>query len=464
LVKDLRYFIDVLERKNPENVVRVKREVDPRFELSGVLRKLQDQNKFPAVMFSHVKGSEISVISNVIGKPENIPLALETTEDKALEAYSKAVDHPIEPKIVNTGPIRDVVMTGSDVDLTKLPVITNCEKDDGPYITAGITLVKDPDTGVRDTGIFKGAIRGKNKVILPMEEHARANYDFRKAEAAGKPLEAVVFIGHHPAVALGSQAKVPYTVDDLAVMSGLLREPLELVKCETVDLEVPAYAEIALEGRILPKVREYHGAFGDFAKYYAHPPSPSSVFEVTAITHRKDAIYQHIFAAHPEHNLHGKLARETVLYQRVKAIVPMVQKVSLPMSGLCRFTAYVSIRKDYDGAGKLAALGALASDPFIKLAIIVDQDVNVSNETEVLWAIATRTHANEAIFVVPDAAVSGIDPSAYTVRSRVEKGRLNAKWAIDATKPVEAPFAEFSDVPRQVWERIDLKDYVEGWK
>src|SRR6266498_4050945 len=143
--------------------------------------------------------------------------------------------------------------------------------------------------------------------------------------------------------------------------------------------------------------------------------------EVTAITHRRDPIYHHLFAAHPEHNLTGRLGREAVLYKRVRAAMPGVKDVHMPMSGICRFHAYVQIRKEYDGAGKIAALAALASDPFVKLAVVVDEDVDIHDDAEVLWAI-------------------------------------------DATKPVEAPFEERADVPREVWEPMDLSEYIEGWR
>jgi 2,5-furandicarboxylate decarboxylase 1 len=449
-----------LQEKYPHELLHVDKTVDPKFELSAVLRKLQEEAKYPTVIFEHVKSSRFPVISNVIGRPENLSLALETTGDHVLDAYAKGEDHPIKPKLVARGPVKDTIVRGSEVDFAKLPIITNCEKDAGPYITAGITLVKDPKTGIRDTGIFKLGIRGKNRAIISMEDHARANYFRRKAEKAGKPLDTAIIIGHHPAVALGSQTKVPPDVDDLEVIGGLLGEPLEIVKAETIDLEVPAYAEIVVEGKILPNVRDVHGAFGDFAWYYADPEDEVYVFEASAITYRKDAFYQHIFAAHREHNLHGKISREVVLRKRIQAMVPTLKKVNLPLSGLCRFTAYVSIRKEFDGAGRLAALAALASDPFVKLVVVVDEDINVEDEAEVLWAIATRVQADNAVFMVPEVAGSIIDPSSYSIKSRVEKGHLVTKWAIDATKPVSVPFAERADVPKIMWEKTNLKQYI----
>jgi 2,5-furandicarboxylate decarboxylase 1 len=217
------------------------------------------------------------------------------------------------------------------------------------------------------------------------------------------------------------------------------------------------------EGKILPGTRLPEGPYGEFPWYYGLE-RPSPVMEVTAITHRRDAIFHHLFAAHAEHNLTGRLGREAVLYKRVRAAVPGVKAVHMPMSGICRFHAYVQIKKEYDGAGKIAALAALASDPFVKLAVVVDEDVDINNDAEVLWAIATRTQPDRDTFFVPESATSRLDPASYSIWSRWEKDTMNTKWAIDATMPVEAPFEERADVPREIWEHMDLTEYIEGWK
>jgi len=458
MVKDLRYFIHLLKERAPEEFECVRKQVDPKFELSMVLRKLQEADSFPAVLFEDVKNSKMPVISNIFGNLKKLALALETTEGEMLEEYMKREERLISPRRVDSGPVKDIILAGNDVNLTKLPIVTNCAKDSHPFITAGITVVKDPDTGMHNTGIYRMPLFDKRTSAFSVEEHAHGMHIFRKAQAKREPLEAVTFIGHHPSCYLATQSKLPFGTEEYAIMGGLLGEPLEVVKCETVDLVVPAYAEIAIEGRILPDKRKLEAPFGEYTWYYGTERS-SPAFEVTAITHRKDAIYQHIFAAHPEHNLCGLLGREAVLYKRVKAVIPSVKAVHLPIGGLCRFTAYVSIKKEFEGAGKLAALAALSSDAFIKLAIVVDDDVNVYNDKEVLWAIATRTQADRAIFMVPDAAVSRLDPSAYSIKSRIEKDGINTKWAIDATKPVGISFAERAEVP-EGWQNLNLKDYL----
>jgi 2,5-furandicarboxylate decarboxylase 1 len=302
-------------------------------------------------------------------------------------------------------------------------------------------------------------ILGPNELGMSYEKHTHIGHIHRKYEPNGEPLPTAVFVGHHPACMLGSQSKLPFGTDEYETMGGLLGEPLDVVKCKTVDLLVPAYAEVVFEGYILPEVRKPEGPFGEFTWYYGLERT-SPVFQVTAITYRQDAIYQHLFAAHPEHNYTGKLGRESILYKRVKSVVPTVRDVRMPMSGICRFTAYVQIAKEYDGEGKIAALAALASDPFVKLAVVVDEDVNVNSDSDVLWAVATRTQPDLATFFVQNSAVSRLDPAAYSIWNRVEKDTMNTKWAIDATKPIEAPFEERADVPREMWEDLDLSDYI----
>jgi len=461
LTKDLRYFLSELNKKMPDEIVRIKKEVNPKFELSGVIRKFQDEGSYPAVLFEKVHGCKIPVLSNLFASNKRISLALKTSEDKLLNDYMKLEDQRITPKKVKKGPIKDIILSGNKVNLHKLPIITHCEKDAGPYITSGVYVFKDPDIGFYDLGMFRMQIKTKNKVGILFGDYAKAARIIRKNEERNKPTEFALFIGHHPACILASQTKVPYGEDEFKVLSGLLKEPIELIKAETVDLEVPARAEIVIEGLIPPKVREPEAPFGEYTFYYG-PRRNSHVGKISAITMRRDAIFHDIFSAHKDHNMCAMVQRESVLYKRIKMAVPSLKSVHLPISGNCRHNAYISITKEFDGQGKIAALAALASDPMMKLAVIVDDDIHVTDESEVWWAVITRTQADRAIFMVPESYVAELDPSAHAVNSRVIHGALNTKWSIDATKPIGIPFEERADVPRKHWENIKLKDYIKG--
>ena len=461
--KDLRTFIERVERVQPEGTRRVKRELSPKYEISAVLRKLQLRGESPLTIFERVKGSDIPVVTNVIADNAKLALALEAREEELLQTFIRREANPIPPQPVKDGPVKERVFTGEDVDLYHLPLVTQCEKDGGVFITAGVSIVRDPDTGAFNSGIYRQMLHDRNLLGMSFEPQSHLGYCYRKMEKRGKGLPAVTYIGHHPVCLLGSQSRIPFGEDEMAVMGGLLQEPIELVPCETVDLMVPAYAEIAVEGIIRPGERRWEGPFGEYTMYYGHARN-SPVFEVTAITHRKRPYYQDLFSVSPEHHLATRLGREAVLYQKVRASCPSVLDVSMPLSGMCRMAAYVQIDKQFDGEGKMAALAALASDAFVKLAVVVDKDVNVHREEEVLWAVATRTQPDQDIFFVPNSLGSRLDPSGYSIWSRQERNGMNTKWAIDATKPVGAPFEDLADVPREVLDRIDLGDYFEDLK
>ena len=457
--KDLRYFLKEVEDKQPQGFVRVKKEVNPEFELCGVVRKFQDLGRYPLVYFEKVRGSSIPVVSNLFASPNRLALAFGVRESHLLQDYMATEDRKMPSKMVSDGPVKENKLIGDRVDLSVLPHITHSEKDAGPYVTSGVHVFKDPDTGNYDTGIFRLQYKGKNRFGVLFGDYSKAMSVVRKYESKGKPTEMAFFIGHHPAATLTSQTKVPFATDEFAVMGGLLGEPVELVQCETVDLRVPAYAEIVVEGRILPNVREPEAPFGEYTWYYGLERM-SHVLEVSAITYRNNPIYHDVFAAHADHNMAAKTQRESVIYKRLKLSTPTVRDVSLPLSGTCRHIVYVSFKKDYDGQGKIASMSALAADPMIKLAVIVDDDINVRNEEEVWWAVATRVQADRAITMVTEAYVAELDPSAYSIRSRSERAALNTKWAIDATRPIDLPFQEKADVPEKFWKDIDLKEYL----
>jgi 2,5-furandicarboxylate decarboxylase 1 len=459
MAKDLRQFLDELQRKVPDEFVTVERAVNPKFELPAVLRKLQDVDQYPAVHFKNVKGSQFSVVSNLFASTRRLGLSLGADPEHLVRDYLAMEGKLIKPKLLRNAPVHQNVITGRSVDLGKLPVVTHCEKDAAPYLTCGVAVMKDPDTGVYDVGIFRLQVKGKNKLGALYGAYSKAARIIRKNEAENRPTEVAVFVGHHPACVLTSQTKVPVDVDEFWVMGGLLGEPIELVKAKTIDVRVPARAEFVLECEVKAHTLEPEGPFGEYPWYYGHERL-SHVLKVNAITHRNDAIYHDLFSAHPDHNMAAKVQREAVLYKRVKQAVPGLKAVELPVSGTCRHLGYVSIRKDFDGQGKIAAMAALVADPMMKHVVIVDDDIDVKNESEVWWAVTTRTQADKAIFMVPDAYVSELDPSAYSIKDRNRRDYLNTKWAIDATKPIGLPFEERADVPRDMWEKIKLSDYI----
>jgi 2,5-furandicarboxylate decarboxylase 1 len=458
--KDLRTFIDQVRERFPDDYLRVSREVDPNFELTGVLRKLQDEERYPMVLFESVKGVEVPVLGNALASRDRLALLFDTDRDHLVEAYAERQGSLLEPERVAAGPVKEIVQTGDDADATELVRIVHCEGDAGAYISSGVVIAKDPETGVYNAGIYRTQIVGPRKFRMYPGAYSHLWHLHRAAEERDEPLDVAVVIGHYPTLHMSSQYRGPLEVDEIHVAGGLTGAPVRMTPAETVDLDVPADAEIVIEGRLLPHVREEEGPFAEFS-WTLGPAAMTPVMEVTAITRRADAIYQDVFNAHPEHNLIGMVGREANMLAKVRAVVPTVRGVCLPFSSCCRFATYISIKKQYNGQARNAALTALGADHFVKLAIVVDEDVNPYNEAEVMWAVATRVQADRDVIVIPETYVVELDPSAYQLGDRNEPGYLNAKWMIDATKPVGVPYQERSSVPREVWENIRLEEYLE---
>lgn len=452
---DLRQFIDYLERNEPGHIIRIKKQVDPRFELTGILAKLEREKRFPAIIFENVKGSSFKVVSNIHGDFARLGIAM-GMKGKGIQdfikMYSKAEDNPIEPKMAAYGPVKEVVWKGSDIDLYKLPIATYHEKDAAPYVTAGFGIMKDPDSGVRNAGIYRLMLKGRDKFGIQLSQTAHGHYIWKKNEKLGKPTEMAVVIGHHPLFYLGCLSFTPLEVDEYAVAGALLGEPLELVKCETLDLEVPAYAEMVLECEIVPHHREDEAPFGEFPGTYG-PKRQNPIVMVKAITMRSDAYYQDSFVGHPDNLLLSGVTRSSYIFKMVKVASPKVKAVHMPLSGRCRFICYIALENIIEGEAKNAAMAAFAVDPFLKFVIVVDDDVDIMNDSEVLHAIATRVRADRDTFMITYAKGSPLDPSSYDPAAG---SHLVTKMGIDATR--KANYPEEIKVPGV--DAINLEDYI----
>lgn len=445
---DLRSFLKSLEN-NSEHLVRVKKEVDPKFEATAVLQKLEEQRKYPAVLFEKVKGSDIPVVSNLFADRERIAMAFGTTGEDLNRVLREREANPLEPVMVKDAPVQEVVWTGDQVDLTKLPLFTHNEKDAGPYITAGMLVGKDPETGIRNIGIYRHMLQGKNQIGIHLAETGHGRLIFDKYMDRGEPEPVAITIGHHPLVYMGALSFVPYGVDEYTIMGGYMQEPLRLVKCKTVDLEVPADAEIVLEGMIYPGDTAMDGPFGEYTTVYGKVRE-NPFIRITAITMRKNPIYLDVFSGHIDHQLLGGTPRLSTIYRTVRAACPTVKDVYMPPSGCCRFTCYISIKKRHEGEAKNAIAAAIGADPFIKLCVVVDDDVDIFNDSAVLLALSTRLRPQGNVFVIPNAKTNALDPTCTNEL-------LVTKIGIDATKPLEG-WPETVNVPGA--KDLDLSQYL----
>jgi UbiD family decarboxylase len=448
MAQDLRTFLDGVKRGNPEEFLAVAREVDPAFEITAITVKLeQEAKRRPIVLFERVKGTSFPVVTNLHAGRARLAAAIHARPEEMQRAYLGAMERPVPPRVVSTGPVKEVIVTGAQIDLGKLPQILHHQEDAGAYITAAISFAKDPAGDTWNCAYNRLMIKGRDttSIHLTLAKHL---WEFqRAAEARDRPLPVAFAIGVHPAIALGCLAIGSIDEDERAIMGALLGEPLELVKCETSDVLVPAHAEMVLEGEILPHERTPEGPFGEFTGY-SLGERQREVVKVRAITHRRDALFQDITVGHLDHLMLSTTPIEANLYRAVRAMVPTVKAVRVPAP----FTCYVAIEQRISGQGKNAILAVLGADLYMKRVVVVDHDVDVFNDRQINWAIATRCQPDRDIVIVANARGSDLDPSTK------EDGNT-AKWGVDATaKPSLSAYTPRHRIPKEVWQRINIKD------
>ncbi len=448
--QDLRSYIDLIKRTDPGDFLTVSRAVDPAFEITAITVKLeQEAKRRPVLLFEKVTGSKFPVLTNLHAGRSRLAAAINAKPEEMQRAYLRAMEKPIAPKIVSTGPVKEVILSGDQIDLYKLPQILHHQEDAGAYITAAISFAKDPSGDSWNCAYNRLMIKSRDttSIHLTLAKHL---WEFQRiAEARGEALPVAFAIGVHPAIALGCLAIGSIDEDERAIMGGLLGEALELVKCETSEVVVPAHAEMIIEGEILPHERTAEGPFGEFTGY-SLGERQREVVKVRAITHRRDAIFQDITVAHLDHLMLSTTPIEANLYRAVRAMVPTVKAVRVPAP----FTCYVSIEQRISGQAKNVILAVLGADLYMKRVVVVDHDVDIFNDRQVNWAIATRCQPDRDIAIVTNARGSDLDPSTR------EDGNTS-KWGVDATaKPSLAAYTPRHRVPQEVWQKINLKDFT----
>ena len=441
--KDLRSFIQFLENKG--DLVRIKDEVSPIYEITRIEREYDGKS---ALLFEHVKGFQVPVAANIFFNRDCVAHALGLQTNELAEAIIRAARNPIKANQVNTGPVKEVIK--KDVNLLDfLPLPKHFEKDTGRYISGGVIIARDIETGARNVSFARMWVKEKDRIIVMINTY-RHLYDYlQKAESRGRSLEVAIVIGPDPVVWLEGgmpDRLVPGDIDELEVASSLAREPIDVVKCETIDLEVPASAEIVIEGEFLPGIRESEGPLGDFSRVYDTPPRLNPVIKVKAITHREDPLFLDCLPGSMDNFLLGGIPREADLLDFTRRSVPCVKEIHLTPGGCCRFHAVVQIDKKYDYEPYhtiVAVLSPTEASRDIKWVIVVDKDIDPTDTKDVEWAIATRVRWDQDLTIIPKMA-STLDPSS--------KGKVpanlsliyGAKAGMDATIPLDHPeFVEF---------------------
>src|SRR6266700_1907726 len=407
---DLRGFVAAYERAHPGEVVRVAEPVGLEHDIMAVVLEYERRRRYPILLFEKVRDHDIPVVANVVASRRALAFALGVDEGRLPHEYARRIKERIKPVVVPDPPFRHRVSTGDAVDLGALPIPTYFPGDAGRYLTAGMLVARDPDTGVETEGYHRFQLKGPKRMGVSLHSRRRMFEYQRRAEARGQALPCAVVLGLHPLVSMGSLAYPPPDVGKFAVVGGLL-------------------------GEILPGVREPEGPFGEFTGYFSRR-STEHVFVATAIARRDRPWFQSIGSGRAgDHITTLGLIREAEIWKALSRTIPNVTGVHVPLSGTSSFTAYVSIRQGRPGEAKHVIPIVLGVDHYLKLVIVVDDDIDVFDESEVLWAVATRMQADRDLVVIAGSLGAMLDPSAD------ERG-VTAKLGIDATRPFGQPFAE----------------------
>ncbi|MCX4027437.1 4-hydroxy-3-polyprenylbenzoate decarboxylase [Endozoicomonas sp. SM1973] len=470
--KDLRDFISQLEKQG--ELKRIYTPVDPYLEMTEIAdRTLQKGG--PALLFENPKGFNIPVLANLFGTADRVAMGMGAKNTQALTeigellAFLKEPEPPkgmkdaweklpifrqvmnMGPKLVKTAPCQQVIISKEDVDLTTLPIQTCWPGDAGPLITWPLVVTKGPNKTRQNLGIYRQQVIGRNKVIMRWLSHRGGALDFKEWQAAhpGEPFPVAVALGADPATILGAVTPVPDTLSEYA-FAGLLRgSKTELVRCINHDLEVPASAEIILEGYIYPNEMADEGPFGDHTGYY-NEVDQFPVFTVEAITHRKQPIYHSTYTGRPpdEPAILG-VALNEVFVPILKKQFPEIVDFYLPPEGCSYRLAVISIKKQYPGHAKRVMLGIwsyLRQFMYTKFVIVTDDDIDIRSWQDVIWAMTTRMDPKRDMTFIENtpidyldfaSPVSGLGSKVGLDATNKWPGETNREWGTAITMSAE---------------------------
>jgi len=487
MYEDLQEFLKDLERK--DFVHHIKEEVDCELEIaeitSRVSKKYKEKGK--VLFFENVRNnkkiSEIPVVTNIFGSTERIKIALNVENFESIGKeilkflkFKPSFFEKIEmlknlkdvysyfPENVKNGVCKEVIIEEKDVDLTKFPILKLWPKDGGRFITLPMVFTKDPETGIRNVGMYRMQVFDKKTTGMHWHIHKGGADHYRKAEKINKRLEVAVVIGCDPVSMYASTAPLPQNFDEMIFAGFLRKRSIKMVKCETIDMEVPANAEIVLEGYVNPNEKRLEGPFGDHTGYYSSVDY-YPVFHVTCITHRKNPVYASTVTGIPpmEDAYIGK-ATERIFLPFIKLIFPEIVDINLPVEGVFHNLCIVSIKKSYPGQAKKVMFGlwGFGQLMFTKMIIVVDENVNVQNIEEVFWVLGTRVEPKRDIIIIDNAPADALEAASGFKF-------LSSKIGIDATikfkeelnKEIEMDVVEMSEEIKKIvdekWKKLNFE-------
>src|SRR5215469_5885829 len=435
--QSMRGFLAMVARDYPEELVRIPEPVRREFDITATVFELERAGRSPVVVFERIEGFDMPVVTNVAGNRRLIAAALGVEPGRLATTFRERCQNYRPVERVDSVPWQELVLEGDALDLTKLPIPVHFAVDAAPYITAGQICARDPETGVDTTGFHRLMLKGPNRLGVSLHSRRRMYEFHRRAEARGEPLPAVVTLGIHPIHYMGSMAyHYPPNVRKYEIVGALFNEPYRVARCGTADLEVPVGAEIVIEGKILNEVRESEGPFSEFTGYASYR-STENVFIAERIHMRRDAIFHSIASGTAAgHILISCVAREAEILNSLRRNLPNVIAVHVPTITCGAFMAVIQMRKTAEGQPQHVIMATFGTETYCKCVVVVDEDVDIFNLADVMWAVSTRTRAERDLVFVQRAMGAILDPTSDPVDNTL------TKVGIDATKPAGVDFAE----------------------
>jgi 2,5-furandicarboxylate decarboxylase 1 len=433
-----RSFLETLEKSG--ELTRINKAVSTEYEMAGVAEALGEK----PVFFENVKESTIPVVAGLLSSKDLIARALGITRNELLHKLSAAIEKPVPPEVVEKGECQETVE--KNVDLTKLPIMRYTEKDGGKYIASAVSIIRDTEFSIRNMCFHRLMLIGKNRFVARIVENRGTDSALKKA---GGELEIAICIGNSTSVLLAAATTLPMGVDELGMANAL--EKTALVKCQTIDLEVPKDCEIVLEGRIT-KEKAAEGPFldttGTIDKIRQQP-----IIEIKCITHRENSIYQTLLPGRHEHQFLMGMPKEPTIFNSVNKVCEC-RDVYITPGGCSWLHAVVQIKKQNTDDGKKAITAAFEGHKSLKHCVIVDDDINIYDPNDVEWAIATRFQADKNAVILPNQPGSSLDPSGDLTEGK--KART-CKMGLDATIPFGKTDKSFT---KERYRKVDLNNYL----
>ncbi len=423
--QDFHQFLRQYRQLHPDDVLAVREELDGGEDATALVWQLASENRHPLLVCERVRGIDTALVTNLFASRERVGRMLGVPAAGIHAEYQARSRALVAPRLVGSGPVLDDVRQ-DDIDLRTLPIVRHFATDRGPYITNAILVAEHPDTGAGNMSFHRSTLHGPTEIATSLHSRGHLWRLLQLARERGRPLPVAMVIGAHPLFMLAGAARLPFGVDERHVAGGLLGAPLEVVQTPRYGIAVPAYAEFVLEGTIDPEAHVPEGPFGEFSGY-SSDRSTNNLLRVETVMRRRDAMLVDVVGGNSAEHLNlGRIPRESEMVEKLRERFPGVTAVHYPSSGT-HFHAYVAVRQTRPGEARQVMLGLLGWDPYLKTVVAVDEDVDVTRDEQVLWAMATHLQPHRDVVIVDGLPGSALDPSASGIGT-------TSRMGLDATR------------------------------